>query len=237
MGHTVNTDREYHLLQQRLDRDVTGAPDSPIFMEILKLLFLADEAEIVRHIPTTFTSLNVLSRKLKIPRDKLNEKMTEMARKGLVMDIEYNKERYFRFSPVVIGFFEFTFMRTRDELPMAELARLFEEYINEDDRFVHSIFQGEAQIGRTLVHEEALPEEDHTEILDWERTSQIVQSATAIGVSLCMCRHKASLLGEACDTPLENCLTFGYAAEMLIRNGIARAITADEAMDLIKECK
>ena len=39
MGHIVNPDRSYHLLQQRLDRNVTGAPETPAFMQILKLLF------------------------------------------------------------------------------------------------------------------------------------------------------------------------------------------------------
>ena len=44
MGHIVNPDREYRLLQQRLDRNVTGAPDSPHFMEILKILFSPEDA-------------------------------------------------------------------------------------------------------------------------------------------------------------------------------------------------
>jgi hypothetical protein len=29
MGHIVNPDKEYRLLRQRYDRQVTGAPDSP----------------------------------------------------------------------------------------------------------------------------------------------------------------------------------------------------------------
>lgn len=37
MGHTTN--REYQLLQRRYDRNITGAADSPVFMQILKLLF------------------------------------------------------------------------------------------------------------------------------------------------------------------------------------------------------
>ena len=37
MGHFTNPDREYRLLQQRLDRNITGAPDSPVFMQILKM--------------------------------------------------------------------------------------------------------------------------------------------------------------------------------------------------------
>jgi ferredoxin len=142
-------------------------------------------------------------------------------------------------APVVIGFFEFTFMRSRDNLPMAELARLFHEYMDtkEDGRFTHSVFQGQTQIGRSLVREEALPEGDHTEILDWERASHIVQSASAAGVSLCPCRHKASHLKEACDRPQQSCLSFNFTAEAMIRSGIAQAISTDEAMGILQKCK
>ena len=65
MAHTVNPDRTYHLLQQRLDRNVTGAPDSPVFTQILKLLFSTEEADIARQMPTQFTSLGRLARSWK----------------------------------------------------------------------------------------------------------------------------------------------------------------------------
>ncbi|MBA7612974.1 Ion-translocating oxidoreductase complex subunit B [subsurface metagenome] len=237
MGHIVNQDHKYHLLQQRLDRNVTGAPESPTFTKILKLLFSPEEAELARRIPGQPTSLDVLSRKLDIPTDKLDEKMTEMAQRGLVMDLEHKGQRYFTLSPVVIGFFEFTFMRTRDDMPMAELAHLFEEYFTQDGRFARSVYQGQTQVGRRLVREEALPEETHTEILDWERASHIIQTASAISVSLCPCRHELSHLGKACDQPQLVCLSLNYGAEALIRNGIAQPLTIDEAMRILEQCK
>ena len=57
MAHLANPDRSYYLLQQRLDRNVTGAPDSPAFTQILKLLFSPEDAEIARQMPTTFVSV------------------------------------------------------------------------------------------------------------------------------------------------------------------------------------
>ena len=237
MGHVVDSDRQYRLLQQRLDRHVTGAPDSPTLMKILRLLFSPEDAELARKIPGRPTPLTVLSRKLGIAGDELAEKMTEMARRGLIFDLEHNGEHYFSLPPVVIGFFEFTFMRARDDLPMAELAALFDEYMNENDRFARSVFQGETQVGRSLVREEALPEDGHTEILDFERASHIVRSASAIGVSLCVCRHKASHLGKACQRPQRCCLSFNYAAEAVIRTGNAEAVTPDEAMRILADCK
>ena len=237
MGHIVNHDRKYHLLQQRLDRNVTGAPESPAFLKILKLLFSPEEAELARRIPGQPTTLEVLSRKLDISADKLDDTLTEMAQRGLVVDLEHGGQRYFSLSPVVIGFFEFTFMRTRDDMPMAELARLFEEYFTQDDCFSRSVFQGQTQVGRRLVREESLPEETHVEILDWERASQIIQTASVKGVSLCPCRHELSHLGEACDRSQLNCLSLNYSADILIRNGMAKAISTEEAMRILEQCK
>lgn len=237
MGHSVNHDREYRMLQKRLDRHITGAPESDTLIKILRLLFSPDEARLAQKIPTRPITLNGLSRKLNIPREELKDKMDDMATRGLVIDIRFNSKRYFSLAPVVIGFFEFTFMRTRDDLPMAELARLFDRYMTEDDRFARSVFQGETQLGRSLVREESLPENDHTEILDWERSSHIIQSSEAAGVSLCACRHKADHLGKACDKPQEVCLSLNFAAEALVRSGMARAITTGEAMRVLETAK
>jgi len=237
MGHIINPDREYRLLQRRLDRHITGAPESEAFIKILKLLFSADEALLAQNIPIKPISLNGLSRKLNISREELSDKMTDMASRGLVIDIFFKNKQYYSLSPVVIGFFEFTFMRTRDDLPMAELARLFDHYMTADDRFARAVFQGDTQLGRSLVREEALPENDHTEILDWEKASYIIQTSTTAGVSLCACRHKAQHLGTACDKPQEVCLSLNFSAETLIRSGLARLITMGEAMEILETAK
>ncbi len=237
MGHVVDSDREYRLLRQRLDAQVTGAPDSPALVQILRILFSPEDAELARRVPARFTSLGGLAKKLGMPREELDVRLTDMARRGLVFDIEHEGRRYFALAPVVIGFFEFTFMRTGDDLPMAELSRLFDEYMKGDDRFIRGVFGGPTQIGRALVHEEALPPGDHSEVLDWERSSQIVRTASAIAVAHCACRHKAFHQGKACDRPRENCLTFNYAAEMVLHAGLAQPVTADGALRILEESK
>lgn len=237
MGHINNSDREYRLLQQRLDQNVTGAPYSPIFIQILKLLFTPEEATIARQIPLRPARLSVLAHKLGISDAQLQDKLVGMAERGLVFDLEYKHEQYIALAPVVIGFFEFTFMRTRDNLPLTELARLFDEYMMQDDRFARSIFQETTQLGRSLVHEEALPADNYTEVLDWEKASSIIKSAKSIGVSLCACRHKASHLGKSCGNPEKTCLTFNTSADLLIKNSMAELITTDQAMRILQQCK
>lgn len=237
MGHHVNSDREYRLLQKKLDRYVTGAPDSPTFQKILTLLYSPEEAHLAQNIPFRLTPLPVLSKKLGIPPDELDGMMTGWAERGLVFDMQIKGGRYVALAPVVIGFFEMTFMRTRDNLPMKELAELFTAYMGESDRFSRSVFGGTTQIGRSLVHEEALSEEDSVEILDWERASRIVSGAPSAAVALCACRHKAQHLGKACDRTMENCLMFGIAADMMASRGLARKVSTDEAMKILEEAR
>lgn len=237
MGHISSKGQDHRFLQKRLEQKVQGAPDSPTLMKILEMLFSPEDARLAGRLPHNFTKLEKLSDNLRIPADELDGRLTDMARRGLVMDFERNGSRYFTLAPVVVGFFEFTFMRVRPDLPMKELARLFEQYFYENDRFMKCLFQGETSLFRTLVREEALPATDYTEVLDWERASHIVSSASAISVGLCQCRHTARHLGRECESPYEACLTFNYGAEYLSRNGIARAITKDEAMSILATCK
>ena len=160
-----------------------------------------------------------------------------MAQRGLVFDAEHKGQRYVVLAPVVLGFFEFTFMRTRDNLPMAELAKLFDQYMMQDDKFAHSVFAGSTQIGRSLVREEALPASDYAEILDWERASHIIESASGVGLSLCACRHKAEHQGKACDKPQQTCLTLNNGAKILIQNGLAEEISKAKALSILQQCK
>lgn len=237
MGHIHNTDKEYLLLQRRLDHCVEGAPESPVFIKILKLLFSPAEANLARQIPLRPTLVTDLARKVGMPLDELDGKLSEMAQRGLVFDVEYSGQRYVVLAPVVIGFFEFTFMRAREDLPMQELAKLFDQYMMGQDKFAKGVFAGSTQLGRSLVREEALPSDDYSEILDWERASKIIKNATKVGVSLCACRHKAEHLGTVCDKPQRTCLTLNGGANILIKNGMAEEISVAQALDILQQCK
>jgi ferredoxin len=241
MSHLTSMERgaepevAYRLLQERLDRNVTGAPDSPTFRKILHLLFTPEQANVAR-LSSQFMSIEALVERTGVDQDRLEPMLTEMAAKGLVLDVEQHGRRYVSLAPVVIGFYEFTFMRTRDDAPMGTLAQLFEQYFDEG-ALPHAVFRMNTQIGRSLVREESLPDVVPAEVLDWERATSIVQGARSVAVSLCPCRHHARLVGRGCDKPLRTCLSFDGAADALVRAGIAEAITNDEGLEILSECK
>jgi NAD-dependent dihydropyrimidine dehydrogenase PreA subunit len=237
MGQAVVTDvdRTYRELQQRLDRNATGAPDSPTFQRILRRLFTPEEARLAAKVPH-FVTVPALARRVHMPEDELDPILSEMARKGLVLDLHDDGERYVSLAPVIIGFYEFTFMRTGDGAATEEVARLFEQYLEEGE-LGPAVFRASTQLMRALVREESLPASPPVEILDWERTSAIVQGARSVAVSICPCRHHAQLLGRACDAPLRTCLSFGQGADALVAAGLAEGITNDEAMAIVTACK
>lgn len=237
MGHNTNPHKEYHLLQKKLDQLTTGAPDSPTFQKILALLFTPEEAGIASRLPGIPATLTKLADKTGIPKDELEPKLSAMAERGVLLDLEIKGEKYFFLPPVVIGFFEYTFMRAREDVPMKELAELFHTYMHESDAFAKAVFSKDTQIGRALIHEETIPTEIHSEILDWERAVTIIENASCVAVSTCACRHKAHHLGKACNAPMEVCLTLNTAADTMIRNGNAKKITNEEGLRILKECK
>jgi NAD-dependent dihydropyrimidine dehydrogenase PreA subunit len=243
VGHTatrptLDPDPLYRQLQQRLDRMPTGAPDTDALRRILRLLFSPEEAELAAHLPS-LVSVSALARQLGRDEDDLQATLTTMAERGLVVDLERHGERWVALAPVVIGFFEFTFMRVRDDAPMEELAHLFDDYLFTDPEhtFAHAVFRGSVQIGRSMVCEEALPDALPTEVLDWERATRVVGDADTVAVSLCPCRHHAQLLGQGCDAPLRTCLSFGGAAEALIRAGISERVSNQEGLEILAEAK
>jgi Na+-translocating ferredoxin:NAD+ oxidoreductase RNF subunit RnfB len=232
MGHIRNGHGVYGRLQKRLDRFPIGAPPGPALYEILKRLYTEEEAEIACRMPIRFTGIAGIARRTRKNPVALLPVLERMAEKGLVMDFEFKGEVQYILSPTLFGFFEFAFMRVRDDIPQKELARYMVEYAHDNPDLARSVLAGKVQPGRTLVHETAIDPEDATRILDHERADQIVREANAWAVSLCYCRHVMKHEGRACAQPMEVCTTLNAAAEFLVRRGLARKISREEALDI-----
>lgn len=63
---------------------------------------------------------------------KLKIILDGMSDKGLVLDIPRKDSFYYILTPMLIGFFEYTFMRTGNHATLKELAELFETYFHSE---------------------------------------------------------------------------------------------------------
>jgi len=172
---------------------------------------------------------------------KMNAKNTreildQLAARALLVDFEQGGEMHYVLPPPMAGFFEFSLMRVRDDIDQKLLSELFFQYLNVEEDFIRELFtRGETQLGRTFVHEPVLSYENALLVLDYERASEVIKSATHRGVSMCYCRHKMVHAGRACEAPMNICMTFNTTAESLIRHGHARALDVSEGIGLLSE--
>jgi ferredoxin len=225
-------------LAERINRFPQGAPPSELLFQILEMLFSEREAELVSLLPIRPFTADRAARAWKMPVDAARVVLDELAGRAILLDIESEDGTTYALPPPMAGFFEFSMMRIRDDLDQKVLAELFYQYLNVEEDFIKNLFtEGETQLGRTFVAETSLPADGALEVLDFERASQVVESATHIGVGVCYCRHKMEHMGRACSAPMNICMTFNNSAASLTRHGHAREVDTAECLDLLAEAR
>ena len=225
----------YARLVDRLNRFPQGAPPGDTLDRILRLLFSEHEAALVALLPIKpFTSDEAACAWRQTPAEA-RATLDRLAARGILLDVEHDGSPVYVLPPPMAGFFEFSMMRVRGDVDQKVLSELFYQYLNVEEDFITSLFTvGETQLGRVFVHEPVLTSDLAVEVLDYERSSEVVRSATERAVGLCYCRHKMAHLDRACTAPLETCMTFNNVAASLIRHGIARRIGPSEGLDLLQ---
>ena len=234
MGHL--TPRSYRHLQRRLDQPAQGAPASETLRRILEVLFTEEEAQVVSLLPINAFTLEEASKLLQKSTDEAKLILDALADKGLLFDFATGATQAYLMAPTMAGFFEFSLMRLDGRFDKRLLSELYYQYINTEEDFLRRIFTLEPSIYRAFVQEAAIQERDRVVVLDYERASQVVNTATCITVGTCYCRHKMQHMGQACRNPQEVCLTFNKSAESLSKHGVARQIEKAEARRILDQC-
>ena len=236
MGHlTSHKEEVYRALAERLNKNPVGAPVNEHLMAILHRLYTESEAEVGSRFPLLPVPLEKIAGLTGIAAEEMKKLLDGMADKGLVLDLPRRDGTYYMLAPMVVGFFEYTFMRTGRDLELKELAELFEKYFHSPG-VAEEIFGSQTKMFRSLVYESLLPAAVETEVLTYERASEIIRGAGYGALSLCACRHKASHLGKACGAPVEDvCTSLGGAARWLVSRGFAREATTDEMLRVLEK--
>jgi len=232
--HTLKT--AYSDLVDRLNRFPQGAPPSELLNKILKVLFSDKEAQLVSLLPIKPFTAEKASRIWKMDLNITQKILDTLAERALLVDIEQNGTQEYVLPPPMAGFFEFSMMRVRNDIDQKTLSELFYQYLNVEEDFVRELFtEGETQLGRVFVNETALSTENALHVLDYERATEIIKTASHIGVGMCYCRHKMQHLGKACNAPMDICMTFNTTAASLTKHGHARRIDSVECLDLLQQ--
>lgn len=236
----------YSKFTDRLNRFPQGAPPSESLYKILSILFTEKEAELLSKLPIKPFTAESAARIWGMNNQEAEKLLNGLAGKAMLLDMEVDGVSRYFLPPPMIGFFEFSLMRTRGDIDQKLLSELYHQYVSVEEDFIKDLFiHTETQFGRVFINEEVLSKEkaastkkilsneNALHVLDYERASHVIKTASAIGVGMCYCRHKMEHLGKACDAPMDICMTFGNTAASMIKHGYARQIDASECMELL----
>ena len=226
----------YKQLEERLNRFPQGAPPSETLYKILSLLFSEKEAALVAQLPIKPFTVQMASSIWQMDCLAAEKVLDGLASRAILLDSEHAGVKQYILPPPMAGFFEFAMMRTRNDIDQKLLSELYHQYLNVEEDFIKELFLGsETRMGRTFVQETVLSNDNLVSILDYEKASHIITTASHIGVSMCYCRHKMQHLGEACDAPMDICLSFGGVAASLIKHSFARQIEPSECLEILHQ--
>jgi NAD-dependent dihydropyrimidine dehydrogenase PreA subunit len=224
----------YQSLSDRLNLFPQGAPPTELLFRILAVLFTRDEAALVALLPIKPFNVAAAAKIWKKPAAESQRILETLASRGMLLDMEIHGEQIFVLPPPMAGFFEFSMMRIGNNYDQKLLADLFYQYLNVEEDFVRNLFAGgETQLGRVFVNENVLAGDSTLSVLDYERSSEVIRSASHRGIGACYCRHKMQHIGKSCSAPMDICMTFNGAAQSLIKHGIARPVDVKEGLALL----
>lgn len=117
-----------------------------------------------------------------------------------------------------------------------QIAEAFEGYGRKKAPTTAGVFSVGTGPMRVIPIETAI--EGETRRASYEEVSKYLNENTVFSVSDCSCRTSREAMGEGCGHLKEDmCIQLGHAAEYYIRTGRGRAITREEAFDIIKRAE
>jgi ferredoxin len=237
----IRTDEDaiYRSLSKKIDNLTVRAPWNETFHSILKKLYTLEEAEVVVRMPYTLSTIDRIARITGIEQTRLHGILDKLSNKGLLLDL-YNENDgccYFMPSPIIIGLFEFTMMRTGNNRNNKECAKLFQEYFTSIYQ-VNFSHDEQVSVLRVIPVEETIKSSGHIEFMNYEKASSLIENAHRFALGLCSCRNEKFYNGDKeCDAPLDNCSAIGIGADYLIRHNLGREVSKSEMLDNFSRSK
>ena len=238
MGHLAGKEI-YQKLGKKIDNLFFRVKQNEALFNILKELYTSEEAELVVRMPYGLATAAQIEKASGFEKSRLDPLLENLCTKGLVVDIWTGNKYYYMISPMVIGIFEFTMMRTGDNLNTKKWAELFSEYINTGDSYELNFGKGQKVSPiRTLPHEGTIIDTDYTEVLDYEKARSIVDSHKKFSIGICSCRHEKLHLGEKkCNVQLDTCISFGGSGDFMVRHNFAREVSKSRVLESLEKSR
>jgi len=217
------------------------APPKKGLEEILRENFTPLEAEVALALPNNTIPLQPVGvdkiiGKVNLSREELVDILEELSRRGLLFSGKTEEgEKGYALLQKGYGFSQTPFWKG-EKTPFAKkMADLLESQFSLEG-MKETYGTSKTQTFQFIPINEVI-EPDLQAVYTYTMLEKAVEQARAIAVAHCPCRMRAQLQGRGCDHLLEVCLKFDEMAEYLIEKDIAREVTKEEALEIIRKAE
>jgi Fe-S-cluster-containing hydrogenase component 2 len=228
---TAMTEDLYRKLQRHLDRMPVGFPSSKsgVEIKILQQLFTPEDAAVALELSALPEPAKVIHVRLKskMTLPELTEKLDQMSGKGIIHRLPIAAEPLYGKMIFAVGMYEHQVHRLT-----AEFERDSQQYLEE--AFGEAFHSKKTTQMRIVPVDLDIPVERN--VTSYDDLRAYVESISGPFARMtCICRHGKELLGHKCKQTslLDNCLTFGLGAKLMVEQGAARLISREEMLELV----
>ncbi len=223
-------DAVYYKLAEILDTLPNGFPktESGVEIKLLIKVFTPDEAELFCDLRLSLETAEQIAQRTGRPLEGLEEKLTEMWKKGEIFGVDLGGVKLFKMIPWVLGIYEFQLNRMDEEF-----VDLSEEYA---PYFAKEFFETKPQFMKVIPVSEGVDAKDT--VLTHDQVSAIIENGQSFAVADCICKKEKAILGQRCDKPMEVCLAIAPVPGVMEKaDHWGRAISKEEAYEVLKKAE
>ncbi len=216
------------MTEQNLSQEISkilGASGSKLLPRIIEMI--ADEKE-SRILLAAFPAATIaeLSEKTGIPRKEVHALIKVMFRKGLIFKSKQEGDPRFYRVRSVPQFHDSSILWKEATKAFHDL---WKEYMEKEFREFGKVMEPFLTKPAIRVVPVGATVESKAKVLAFEDVREIVNRARKLAVTPCTCR----VIDGKCGKPVEICIQVNRAAEYSLERGTGRALTKEEALDLL----
>jgi H+/Na+-translocating ferredoxin:NAD+ oxidoreductase subunit B len=227
----------YTRLANHLSNVGMGYPVRDTLLEILRENLDPSEAQIALALPTGVipfapASVDEILGRVAMPRDELEQALENLAKKGfLYVGPTPVGDKGYALLHVGFGFPQTFFWKGEDTPHARKMAALVAKYFNR--QVTLEAYGSETKQYRYIPVGKAI-KPDLQAVFPVQLMEQVIAQAKRIAVAHCPCRVSYRLVGRGCEHPTEVCMKFDELADFVIDRGLARELSKEEALDVIR---
>ena len=227
----------YQRLADHLNNLGMGYPVRDTLLEILRENLSPSEAEIALALPTGVIPLSTISvdnieSRVAMPRQELEAVLERLTQKGaLYAGTTPAGEKGYALLQVGFGFPQTFFWKGEDTPHAQKMALLLGKYFNR--QVTSEAYGSQSKPYRYIPVGKAI-KPDLQAVFPVQLMEQVIANTRRIAVAHCPCRVSYRLVGRGCEHPTEVCMKFDELADFVINQGLARELTKEEALDVIR---